>query len=231
MKKWLFIGVFGAGSILVTIPTDAQEGGNSTEDRVLAIEEREQMAERRKKMIQERMRQNGQTPGKGTRPGSKAGAGSEEDRIFGLLVRNPKLAERVGVTPEQQEELRAVFESFHTQMKEKSAKLKEVGKRQAEKMRSKESSLEELHALVEEAGAIHTEMAKLRVTQLHTIRNTLTDEQLTKVRRLVSEHKQHRMQRGPGNGPTDAQGRDRRERPGPPKNRDRGADRLIPDQD
>ena len=124
-----------------------------------------------------------------------------------------------------------MFESFHTQMKEKSVKLKEVGKRQAEKMRSKESSLEELHALVEEAGAIHTEMAKLRVTQLHTIRNTLTDEQLTKVRRLVSEHKQRRMQRGPGNGPSDVQGRDRRDRPGPPKNRDRGTDRLIPDQD
>ena len=231
MTKWMFFGVFGGFLLCFAAPASAQESDRVVDDRVQEGEKREQMAERRKKMIQERMRQNGQGPGKGSRPGPQAGSATQEDRIFGLLVRNPKLAERAGVTPEQQEELRAVFESFHTQMKEKSAKLKEVGKRQAEKMRAKDTPLEELHALVEEAGAIHTEMAKLRVTQLHTIRNTLTDEQLTKVRRLVSEHKQRRMQRGSGNGSSGVQGKDRRERPGPPKSRDRGTDRLIPDQD
>jgi Spy/CpxP family protein refolding chaperone len=126
------------------------------------------------------------------------------------LLESPEIAEAAGITEEQQAMLRdARFES-KTREIELRADLEKTGLEQARLMTEETVDEAAVLAAVEKAGALRTELAKLKIGQVLLVKKTLTPEQLKKLHETARQFKQH----GRGEGKHD--GKKRAEREGPP---------------
>lgn len=120
-----------------------------------------------------------------------------ENRMFDAILHNPELAAKLGISEDQVESIRSNRENSLKKMGELQQQMKAAGRKQAELMLSDEVDEEALMQAVEEAGRIHTGMAKLRMQNLLHTRKVLNPEQRKKVREMMKkkmEQRRNRMQ-------------------------------------
>ncbi len=192
------VAAFGGIVGMTQAETDGDRPRFSESERKEMAERKHQMKERHSKSSGERGQGDESThkrPGR-DKPSSKGPGGKmdgdHDARMLGMLVNNPRMAEEVGLSKEKVAEIKQKFERYHHAMKEQSEKMREVGLHQLEAMRNSSTTEEQMLALVEDAGRIHTEMAKLRIKQLYTIRNSLSDEERKGIREFVGKRMKER---------------------------------------
>jgi len=126
-----------------------------------------------------------------------------EEMIIDRLVSRPELGEHLGLNAEQKESLKKVRLDMGEQMISLRAELEKVALRQANLISERTPDEAAILKVVEETGAIHTKLAKLRVQQLLAVRKILTAEQLAKARETIREQIKSRREEGgrAGEGP------------------------------
>lgn len=114
--------------------------------------------------------------------------GQHHDMAFGgfleRFIANPRVAQELDLSDEQMGQLKAANTSLRERQSALQEKLRHAGLQQARLMTDAEIDEDALMDAVEKAGAIRTEMAKLRVRELLTLRRTLSDEQIHKLQAL-----------------------------------------------
>ena len=115
--------------------------------------------------------------------------GGRHLKIIGRILENPEVAEELGLTEEQQKTLRDKSYELRSREIELRADLEKAALEQARLMTRDDVDEQALMDAVEKTGAIRTEMAKLRVSQLLTIRKTLNEEQINSIRKYLHKHR------------------------------------------
>jgi Spy/CpxP family protein refolding chaperone len=138
----------------------------------------------------ERMR--ARNPG-GLGMGAAMGMGMTE-RIVG----NPKLVKELGLTDDQMAKLNAALEDFRLKTKELQGQQEDSGMDQAKMLSDTNVNEQAIMEAIERAGKARTEMAKLRIKQLFVLKNTLTPDQIAKIREIVRQRVKEKMVE-PGN--------------------------------
>jgi Spy/CpxP family protein refolding chaperone len=149
-----------------------------------------------------------ENPGPGaSRMGMAMGmAGGGAEGIIARLIDSPQLAERLGLTVEQQKKIQDGVFDIRKEIVKLQADLELAGMDQARLMMSNTVSEADVMAAVEKTGKIRTDIAKQNMKQVLMVKQALSPDQIEKLRSLVQERTQ-RWQRGPGAGPG-AAGRD-----------------------
>ena len=126
-----------------------------------------------------------------------------EEMIIDRLVSKPELGEHLGLSSEQTESMKKVRLDMGEQMITLRAELEKVALRQANLISESIPDEAAILKAVEETGAIHTKLAKLRIQQLLAVRKILTPEQLAKARETLRERIKERREEGgrAGEGP------------------------------
>ena len=109
------------------------------------------------------------------------------DRDAMLIVHvlgSSKLAEEIGLTPDQVTELKNAIFALREQQVEVRASIEKAGLEQARLLTESTVDEEALMAAVAKAGAARTEQAKLRMRQLLLVKRSLTPDQVGKAKEL-----------------------------------------------
>jgi Spy/CpxP family protein refolding chaperone len=159
-------------------------------------------------------------PGGGMPRDMHRGGGGREG-VLKKMLRDPDVIAEAGITEEQVETLRkAGFALEKREMAKREmalrAELETAGLEQARLMTEAEVDKAAVMTAVEDTGRIRTELAKLKVEQLLTVKETLTDEQLKALRQIG---RRQARERGVGERHHDMtrRHRDRRHRGGEPE--------------
>jgi Spy/CpxP family protein refolding chaperone len=155
---------------------------------------------------------------------SRGPAGSSlmhEGLSLARLAGNPEVASELGLTEEQVEKLKTG--SYDLKKEEINLRAKQELAAMAQIRLMGEDDVDEkaLMKAVEKTGEISTELAKLRVKQLLLVKQTLTKDQLTRMRQMMRQRMQQRsrgtrhegMRDRGGRRPQDTGDRAGRERP------------------
>jgi len=154
----------------------------------------------------------------------EAGGGEEPDAegmIMGIL-NSPAMARELGLTDEQIEPLKSGLFELRGKEIELKAQMEKAGLEQARLMTEKDVDEAAVMAAVEKAGAIRTEMAKLRVRGLLLVKRHISPEQIERIRgafrdKMRERFRQHR-EGGEFDGPP---GQGQGQGGMPPRERDR----------
>ncbi|MGQ9662101.1 MAG: Spy/CpxP family protein refolding chaperone [Kiritimatiellia bacterium] len=126
---------------------------------------------------------------------------AEQGDLFAKGLFGREMAEKLGLTEEQQTALRATLRELHEKIAALESELAESARQQAERLTEDNVDEEALMRQVEETGRIRTEIAKLRLRALLLIRASLTPEQLKILRQIgaaqLREKREHDKRRGP----------------------------------
>jgi hypothetical protein len=238
--------VFFAWLSLLPASVRAEDDGHKSDRHRPGAEGKDQLSDRReafrnadpetrRRMLEKRHREMQEQGGHGdmpSGPGRDMGRGHDgPSRMLSQLLSNPERAARIGISPEQAEAIRTQLEANDEAMRAKQKQMMETFRRQAEVMSADTINEDEIMAVVEEAGKLHTDIAKLRIKQLLLVKNSLTKEQLGKLRE-VTRGKRERMDgrdRDDDHDTRDRSESDRRERPDRPE-RPRDHDRSDRDR-
>ncbi len=118
--------------------------------------------------------------------------GGGKDCMIEKLLDNPKLTEEIGISEKVVEEIKAKIVAMNKAQIELEAKQKLAAIDQAELMKAKKIDESAVMAAVEKSGAIHTEIAKLRITKMILLKNSLTAEQIKKAREVFGKKMKER---------------------------------------
>lgn len=145
------------------------------------------------------------------------GRGQMDDGLaFERLLTRPWVREQIGVTDEQMTTLKTGMETLRAQREKLRVDMELASLTQAKLMMEDVVDEQAIMAAVEKSGAINTEMAKLRIKQMLLTKNTLSAEQIEKLKKMRQEFRN--MSRGE-NGERTKQMEERRkkwsERPTP----------------
>ncbi len=128
--------------------------------------------------------------------------GADQDIMMGQALRNPRMAEKLGLSEEQQQAIEGQLAELQKAHNSLRAGMEQAGLQQARLMMAEELDEAALMAAVEETGRIRTELAKLRIRHLLFMRKTLTPEQIKKARSAIRDKmKKHREEGSKGRGP------------------------------
>lgn len=124
-----------------------------------------------------------------------------EQGMLGRFLQNPKVAEKLGLTPEQVTTLKEQSEPLRAEMESLRKALEQASMEQAKLLTGDKVSEEALMAAVEKTAAVRLKMAKLAMRQLLLVKKTLTLEQVSKAREMMREHRSRRFgEPGPKEG-------------------------------
>jgi len=118
-----------------------------------------------------------------------------KSKLLERILKNPELADRVGLSEEQEKTLRDGFFDLGKQKIAKEAELKLAAMEQARILTESEIDETALMAAVEETGRVRTELAKLQMKKLLLMHRTLDDQQRQDIAKLVREEVKNRMER------------------------------------
>jgi len=125
---------------------------------------------------------------RGEEPGSKpvgrnvGDHGTGGDTILERVIKNPHFGEGLGLSDAQVSELRKSASELRKRQEALRAELETSALEQARLMARKNVDEEALMRAVEKSGRVKTELAKLRIRQLLHLRDTLTNEQMRRLR-------------------------------------------------
>ena len=137
----------------------------------------------------------GQNPREGRRPSGPPRGPEHGDRMFDALLKNPGLAEKIGISEKQIQDIKTQREAAHEEITRLREKMETVARRQAKLLSSDEVDEKELMAEVERAGELHTKMAKLHMQNLLETRRLLSADQRESIRKLMQKKMQERRER------------------------------------
>ena len=118
-----------------------------------------------------------------------------KSKLLERILKNPEMAERIGLSEEQEKTLRDGFFDLGKQKIAKTAELKLAAMEQARILTESEINETALIAAVEESGHLRTELAHLQMKKLLLMRRTLDDQQRQGLATLVREERRNRMER------------------------------------
>ncbi len=147
---------------------------------------------------------------------NEGGRGGQHGDMMERLLSNPEIREKLGLSEEQVAEIRKELQEIKEEMIDLQAEMQKIGLRQAEAMTSKEIDEKKLMKMVEEAGELRTEMAKLQIRKMILFRKHVDPEKMEQVRGQMKERMKERFKdrmgdRGGDNGGRrpEGMGRDR----------------------
>lgn len=119
-----------------------------------------------------------------------------------------RMADKLGLSEAQREDIRGVFEAYRPQTEQLVADLRDAHQALREQMHAETFDESAIRAASAEMGTIHTELAVLRARMHDEVRQFLTPEQLEEARELRElfggfggpHHGHGRWGRGPGAG-------------------------------
>ncbi|MCL1857549.1 MAG: Spy/CpxP family protein refolding chaperone [Kiritimatiellaeota bacterium] len=137
-----------------------------------------------------RQRQAGAgAPGQPSAAAMNRGAGGMalQDGMLLALLETPRIADAIGLTDEQKEDLKAINEKFDGPMSELRQKQDATAQKQTAALRDAEATEEAILAAIDEAGAARTAFAKEQTRKMLAVRAKLTPEQLEKARQQMQQ--------------------------------------------
>jgi len=123
-------------------------------------------------------------------------AGIEERGIVQELLKDADIAAKAGISADQVAALRVGFEELRKEIEKLRKDLETAALEQAGILSKAKVDEEALMKVVEQTGAVRTEMAKVRMKGLLLVRRTLSAEQIEKVKVLVLEMARERIRDG-----------------------------------
>jgi Spy/CpxP family protein refolding chaperone len=133
------------------------------------------------------------------RQGGPGGGGMHHGGI-GRLLRNPRVAEELGLTEEQTAALKEGGLDFQRQRIDINASLQKAELELRELMEGNSTDEAALMSAIEKVGDIRTELHKLSAKQMLLVKSTLTDEQREQIRELTRRRMAGRQQGRHGAG-------------------------------
>jgi Spy/CpxP family protein refolding chaperone len=131
----------------------------------------------------------------GARSGGEVGGRSTREQLFAKILENPKIAEEIGLTPQQVEGIKSKMQAIEKDQTELQSELEKSGTEQARLLSRENVDEDALMKSVERTGDIRTKLAKLHVSRLLMLKKSLTSEQVEKLKALVQERKKTREER------------------------------------
>ncbi|MBN1556644.1 MAG: hypothetical protein JW951_00700 [Lentisphaerae bacterium] len=110
------------------------------------------------------------------------------EAVLRRLIRDPEFAAEAGLTGKQIETLREQVFNQREREIELRAQLEKTALEQARLLTEPTIDRGAVMQAVEETGKIRTELAKLKMEHLLTVKETLSEEQIEKIKRLAREH-------------------------------------------
>ena len=143
---------------------------------------------------QARTREDGRRPGppavRRERPAAGPRDDADETALLLRLLRNPAFAERLKLSPEDQRELEQEARVMQSEIAALQTEMHRLALRQASLMTGPEPDEAAVLEAVEAIGRVRTDIAKLRMRQLLTIRRRLSEDQLQQMRRFMYQQRQ-----------------------------------------
>jgi Spy/CpxP family protein refolding chaperone len=149
--------------------------------------------------------------------------GLNEEGVIERLLSKSELTSQIGLTDEQIAALKKTVEEMRKRHQEQRVEKEKAGLEQARLLLETNVNEEAVMAAVEKAGKAETEISKLKVKQLLTLRTALTPEQREKLKDLMRQ-RVRKMQEEREKGMRGMRGPDMKERRG--KNREQGKERT-----
>jgi Spy/CpxP family protein refolding chaperone len=115
--------------------------------------------------------------------------GSDPGASMGRLLHVPRVAEEIGLTDEQMQQIRDGEEALREEIQALTEQLQEAAVAQSELLLNDDVDEAALMQQVEETGRVRTEIAKLRMKQVLSLKQILTPEQRDKLRSFMAERK------------------------------------------
>jgi Spy/CpxP family protein refolding chaperone len=106
--------------------------------------------------------------------------------MLSQLLAKPEMRERLGISEEQADVLQERVNDLDEQQRDLESRCRELARKQGEMMRQPDVDKVAVFALVEELGALRTQMAKLRMEQVFAVREVLGPDGM----RRFHEHRQ-----------------------------------------
>ena len=128
----------------------------------------------------------GQPPAAMANRGAGGGMALQDGMLLALLE-TPRIADAIGLTDEQKEDLKAINEKFDGPMSELRQKQDATAQKQTAALRDAEATEEAILAAIDEAGAARTAFAKEQTRKMLAVRAKLTPEQLEKARQQMQQ--------------------------------------------
>ncbi len=123
-------------------------------------------------------------------------------------VSNPKVAEKLGLTEEQQAKLKEVTSGDRDVQRANQKKVRDAMMKQVELMKSEKIDEKAVMSIIDEVFELRKEMAKEQAKRLIAVKSILTSEQLKKAQEELQSMRNRRGERGPRQG--DRKGRQKK---------------------
>jgi len=124
------------------------------------------------------------------RPGPRGGMEGPSDPVV-RLVTNPKMAEKIGLTQEQQDKIKEIGKETRKGMDELHKQLGATMKKQAELLKAEKVDEAAVMAEIDKAFDVRKEMAKRQTKRIIQIKAILTPEQVAKALEEVKNRPKH----------------------------------------
>lgn len=165
----------------------------------------------------------GGAPGEGGRRGGMGpgmmGGGAMMDPIV-RMVSNPKAAEKLGLSEEQQAKLKEI-NKIDEAGRERQKKVREAMTKQLDLMKADKVDEAAVMKAIDEVFELRKEMAKDQAKRVIAVKAILTPEQVAKAREEMKQMFQGRGDRGPRRGGAERGPRRGGDRPGPKEGGDK----------
>ena len=165
----------------------------------------------------------GGAPGEGGRRGGMGpgmmGGGAMMDPIV-RMVSNPKAAEKLGLSEEQQAKLKEI-NKIDEAGRERQKKVREATMKQIELMKADKVDEAAVMKAIDEVFELRKEMAKDQAKRVIAVKAILTPEQVAKAHEEMKQMFQGRGDRGPRRGGAERGPRRGGDRPGPKEGGDK----------
>lgn len=135
--------------------------------------------------------------------------GDFEGMFIRWLTQDPKIAEKIGLTPETVAEIRAKVSAAQKEMRDATTRMQQAAAQQVDLLSLDAPDEAAVLKLVDEIGGINLQIAKRRMQLILDIQKSLTPEQRAKLREMtkarIEEGKERwkKEGRGPGRGTGD----------------------------
>lgn len=116
---------------------------------------------------------------------SFAAGGDIEGLLMRSLFQDPRTAEALGLTTEQEKEIKTTLSTSDGESTELRRKMEQAASRQIELLSQDTPDEAAIFKVVDEIGAMRSDIAKLRMKQLLAVLKKLTPEQRAKLRELT----------------------------------------------
>jgi len=143
-------------------------------------------------------------PKEGPKKHGPRGPMENKDDPVVQLVTNPKMAEKIGLTKDQQAKIREIGKECRNGRDEMNKQLKETMKKQTELLKAEKVDEAAVMAEIDKAFDIRKELAKRQTRRIIQIKAVLTPEQVEKALAEIKERQKREKEKAEAKAKADA---------------------------